>query len=861
MVACERRPPASLVAWGRGRAISRHAALWTLALLVPGAYAMSPGNMGRALAAPQPQRPQTLASADGEVTWDFETGDLRGWTSSGTAFAFQPTRGDNPRARQSTSNHQGEYWVGTYERYQGRRGDAAGTVQGERPQGTLESQTFQIPPGPLSFLVGGGSEFATRVELVVIDQIEGETRMLFATGSDSDTMRRITWDLTPHAGRRGRIQIVDASSDDWGHINVDDIRFASITVPNVISRDEATARRVLEARGLTVGTVEPVESRVAVGRVLTQAPRAGARVEPGTPIDLGIAELEQVTVPNLVALGGAEVDRLLARAELTRGQLRREESRQPLDTVVSQDPAANARVPIETAVDLVVATPVTVLVPDLLGRTGADAERRLADAELGRGLVRREESRQPEGTVLSQAPAASERVIIDTAVNLVVATPVTVVVPDLVGQDVIAVDTLLRDTELRRGGTTMAESRERAGTVLSQLPAARRRVAVETDVDLVVATPVTVLVPNLVGLDEAAIDARLQDAELTRGTVEREESRQTPGTVLMQEPPAGTRVVITAPVALAVAVPLTVLMPDISGLTEAAALDVLDQYELGVGILANRESPTDIGRVLEQWPTVGTRVDIGTGVDLVVAAVETVEIPTVVGMSVDAARQVLTVLRLAVGDETREASRTEDEGTVLNQHPPATTRVAIGSAVALVIAEPDMVSVPAIVGLLRSEVDATLAAAGLVAGIVEQRFSLEQGGIVLSQGQQEGRLLEFGTPLPFSVARDRITWAAPLGLFFLAVVGLVVRRRRAGSTKTPARRDATDVDPEATPAPTVRVRAEPDPGRQGIPRDARPAMKRTVRVTPTLDGGTQRLEVEGDLNNLGRLITNQRRQP
>ena len=843
------------------RTISRRATLWTLSLLAGGTHEVVPGTVGPALAAPWTLQPQTPASADGDVTWDFETGDLRGWASSGTAFAFQPTRGDNPRARQSTSNHQGEYWVGTYERYQGRRGEAAGTAQGDRPQGTLESPTFEIPPGPLSFLIGGGSEFATRVELVVVDQIEGEIRMLHATGSDSDTMRRITWDLTPHAGRRGRIRIVDGSSDDWGHINVDDIRFASVTVPNVISRDEATARRVLEARGLTVGTIEPVESRVALGRVLTQEPRAGARVEPGTPIDLGVAEIERVSVPNLVALGGADVDRLLARAELTRGQIRREESRQPDGTVVSQNPAVNARVPIETAVNLVVATPVTVLVPNLLGRTGTDAEQRLADAELGRGRVRREESRQPEGTVLSHVPAASERVIIDTAVDLVVAAPVTVVVPDLVGHAVIAVDTLLRDTELRRGGTTTAESREAEGTVLSQQPAAHRRVAVETDVDLVVATPVTVRVPDLVGQDEAVIEALLQGAELTRGAVEREESRHTVGTVLTQAPPAGTRVVITTPVAFAVAVPVTVLMPDISGLTEAEALDLLDQSELGVGIVANRESPTDIGRVLEQWPTAGTCVDIGTGVNLVVAAVETVNIPTVVGMSVDAARQVLTTLRLAVGEETREASRTEKEGTVLTQSPPAATRLAVGSAVALVIAEPEMVAVPAIVGLLRSEVEETLVAAGLVAGLVEPRFSLAPGGIVLSQGHPTGGLLEFGTPLAFRVARDRITWAVPLGGVLFGVVLLVVRRRRAGSTKKPAMREATDVKPETPPVPAVRVRAEPDLDRQRIPRDTRPAMTRAVRVIPAVDGGTQRLEVEGDLKNLGRLITNERRQP
>ncbi|MEE8129294.1 MAG: PASTA domain-containing protein, partial [Vicinamibacterales bacterium] len=563
------------------RTASRRAVLWILALLVPSAY--SAGEVGRALAAPQTQRTQTTASADGDVTWDFETGDLRGWTPAGTAFTFQPTRGESPRSRQSASNHQGEYWISTYEGYQGRRGATVGTIQGDRPQGTLESQTFEIPPGPLSFLIGGGSEFATRVELVVISEIEGESRVLHATGNDSDAMQRVTWDLTPFAGRRGRIRIVDASSGDWGHINVDDIRFASVTVPNVIGRDEAAARRVLEARGLTVGTVEPVESRVAEGRVLAQNPAARARVEPGTPIDLGVAELERVTVPNLVGRGGTEVDRLLARAELMRGQIRREESRQPEGAVVSQEPAANTRVPIETAVDLVVAVPVTVLVPDLVGRGGADGGRLLVDAELRRGRVRREESRQPEGTVLSQSPAASERVAIDTAVNLVVATPVTVLVPDLVGQDMTAVDSLLRDTELRRGRTTTEESRKPEGTVLSHEPAANRRVAVETEVDLVVATPVMVLVPDLVSLDEAAVDALLRHRELARGTVGREESRQPVGTVLTQEPAAGTRVVINTPVAFALAVRLTVVMPDVAGLTEAEALDLLDQYELGIG--------------------------------------------------------------------------------------------------------------------------------------------------------------------------------------------------------------------------------------------------------------------------------------
>ena len=34
-----------------------------------------------------------------DFTTDFETADLTGWTKTGDAFDFQPTKGDNPTAR------------------------------------------------------------------------------------------------------------------------------------------------------------------------------------------------------------------------------------------------------------------------------------------------------------------------------------------------------------------------------------------------------------------------------------------------------------------------------------------------------------------------------------------------------------------------------------------------------------------------------------------------------------------------------------------------------------------------------------------------------------------------------------------
>jgi hypothetical protein len=181
-----------------------------------------------------------LRCQDVSFTLDFETGDLRGWRKTGNAFDFQPTLDDNPTARNrgQPSGHQGRYWIGTYERYQGRRGQKPGDIQGDAPSGTLTSAPFTIPKGTLSFLIGGGASAETRVELLVAGEhaeprhsryssVRQPERVLSASGQDSETMHRVTWNLGPFAGKTGAIRIVDGSSGGWGHINVDDFRFSS----------------------------------------------------------------------------------------------------------------------------------------------------------------------------------------------------------------------------------------------------------------------------------------------------------------------------------------------------------------------------------------------------------------------------------------------------------------------------------------------------------------------------------------------------------------------------------------------------------------------------------------------------------
>nr|VFK45040.1 MAG: hypothetical protein BECKSD772F_GA0070984_12059 [Candidatus Kentron sp. SD]VFK49644.1 MAG: hypothetical protein BECKSD772E_GA0070983_12079 [Candidatus Kentron sp. SD]VFK80948.1 MAG: hypothetical protein BECKSD772D_GA0070982_11832 [Candidatus Kentron sp. SD] len=69
--------------------------------------------------------------------WNFENG-LTGWSVTGDAFNYQPTKGDNPTARNrgQPSRHKGDYWIGTYEKYNDNTG-SPGSVQGDRPIGEV----------------------------------------------------------------------------------------------------------------------------------------------------------------------------------------------------------------------------------------------------------------------------------------------------------------------------------------------------------------------------------------------------------------------------------------------------------------------------------------------------------------------------------------------------------------------------------------------------------------------------------------------------------------------------------------------------------------------------------------------------
>lgn len=179
------------------------------------------------------------------TSWDFEAGVLQGWSTSGTAFDFQPTFGDNSyyhaiyegekdfkdgiRVRPMRSRLRGRYYVGTYEKRPGdktnyRVADSIypqGNIQGDAPVGTMESQVFIIRGQQISFLIGGGCDSKSIYVELVVDGFS----VARETGQCSEQMRRAYFDVGLHMLRSAYIRVVDAEKGPWGHINVDDFQF------------------------------------------------------------------------------------------------------------------------------------------------------------------------------------------------------------------------------------------------------------------------------------------------------------------------------------------------------------------------------------------------------------------------------------------------------------------------------------------------------------------------------------------------------------------------------------------------------------------------------------------------------------
>ena len=166
----------------------------------------------------------------------------------------------------------------------------------------------------------------------------------------------------------------------------------TVTVPDVVGQREADAADELEAAGLVVTTVRAYSDDVAAGRVIAQAPEAGANVDEGAAagllVSLGALPSPSPTLPSTTAAPSPSP---------------------------SEPPSEGVDPPTDPAVP-------TAIVPDLVGTGAAQAEAELEELGLRPVALEAPSATAPAQTVYAQLPAAGTEIPKTYPVLLLVST-------------------------------------------------------------------------------------------------------------------------------------------------------------------------------------------------------------------------------------------------------------------------------------------------------------------------------------------------------------------------------------------------------------------------------------------------------
>jgi serine/threonine-protein kinase len=244
-----------------------------------------------------------------------------------------------------------------------------------------------------------------------------------------------------------------------------------------------------------------------------------------------------------------------------------------------------------------------------------------------------------------------------------------------------------------------------------------------------------VAVPQLVGQQQAAAEAALEDAGLVVGDITPQvtDDEARVGTVLESDPASGAEVDEGTEVDLVVgAAPDTVAVPNVVGLTEDRARSTLDGA--GFGNISSREveSLQAAGTVVAVDPGEGEQVSPSQTVTLDISS-GTITMPEVTGQQADAATQALADVGLT-NVATEEEDSDQPAGTVLGSDPAAGNQVGASTRITLrVSAGVTTVAVPDVIGLTEPAARNALRNAGfqnIVTQPTENDGSVAEGEVV-----------------------------------------------------------------------------------------------------------------------------------
>jgi beta-lactam-binding protein with PASTA domain/tRNA A-37 threonylcarbamoyl transferase component Bud32 len=210
-----------------------------------------------------------------------------------------------------------------------------------------------------------------------------------------------------------------------------------VAVPNVVGLKEAAAVNLIQNAGFEPKVEHAANPDVERGRVMSQNPDAGTRIQKGDRVTLLVSTgAPKTSVPNVVGMDYADAVQALNDANLN-AKRHQVFSPKPAGQVVAQNPKAGEQVVEGTEVVLNVSKGAkTVAVPNVVGMSEANARATLEQAGFQVQSVSAPSDSTPQGNVSAQSPSAGTDAPKGSTVTITVSSgPSTTTVPDEVGQE------------------------------------------------------------------------------------------------------------------------------------------------------------------------------------------------------------------------------------------------------------------------------------------------------------------------------------------------------------------------------------------------------------------------------------------
>ena len=200
----------------------------------------------------------------------------------------------------------------------------------------------------------------------------------------------------------------------------------NVKVPAVTGLDKDEAIKLLKEKklnGLIVKTVN--DDSVEAGKIVEQSPAANSEVKEGTNVELTVSVGNNKTiVPNLSNIDLDKVEDILSKSNLSLGKVERKyDDKVDENKIISQSVNFGEEVEKGTKIDIVVSRgkeDKKVEVPDLMGKTEAEAIKILYDSGLAVGKTEKKADNQKAGTVIWQSYGKGVKVDAETKIDIVI---------------------------------------------------------------------------------------------------------------------------------------------------------------------------------------------------------------------------------------------------------------------------------------------------------------------------------------------------------------------------------------------------------------------------------------------------------